>query len=79
MTRDEYFDKLRLAAAKLGRYFKFSDAEWDDKELVCYNGKHYYPTKYVLSFDRKMNAIHTCELHDLKANSVIVVKLNDIS
>lgn len=79
MTRDEYFDRLRLAAKKLGRYFKFGEVEWDNTELVYYNGNGYYPTKYILSFDRRMNAIHTCELHDLKADSVVIVKLKDIT
>ena len=78
MTRDEYFIRLQKAAARLGRYFKFLDVEWSDDELVTFRGKKYFPTKYILSFDRKIQAVHTCELHDLRANSVVIAALDDI-
>ncbi len=78
MTRDEYFIRLQKAAVRLGRYFKFSDVEWSEDELVTFRGKKYFPSKYILSFDRKMQAVHTCELHDLKAESVVVAKLSDV-
>lgn len=78
MTRDEYFDRCIKAAVKSGKHFGITDTPWEDEDLVTYDGKKYVPMGYVLGFDRKGRAVHSCELHDLKADSIVRVKLEKV-
>ena len=45
---------------------------------VVYNGIKYYPVAYELSFDDKGNVRHTAILKDLKANSLLYCRLEDV-
>ena len=49
-----------------------------DELTVVYNGIKYYPAAYELSFDDKGKSIHTAILKDLKANSLIYCRLEDV-
>lgn len=49
-----------------------------DELKVIYNGIAYYPVSYELSFDDKGNVIHTAILKDLKANSLLYCRLEDL-
>ena len=49
-----------------------------DELKVIYNGIAYYPVSYELSFDDKGNVRHTAILHDLKANSLLYCRLEDV-
>lgn len=78
MTRDEYFDRCIKAAVKSGKHFGITDTPWEDEDLVSYDGKKYVPYRYVLGFDRKGRAVHSCELHDVKAKSIVRVRLEEV-
>lgn len=45
---------------------------------VTVNGSEYYPVSYTLRFDKTGNAVHDACLHDLRANSVVVVALESV-
>ena len=49
-----------------------------DELKVIYNGIAYYPVSYELSFDDKGNVRHTAILKDLKANSLLYCRLEDV-
>lgn len=46
---------------------------------VKYKDTEYHPCRYELGFDNKGKSIHTAVLKDRKANSVIFVKLENVS
>lgn len=48
-----------------------------DELKVVFNGIVYYPIAYELSFD-KGNTVHKAILHELKANSIMHVKLERV-
>lgn len=50
----------------------------ETRPIVFHDNKPYYPQSYMLSFDKRGNSIHTAILHDLKANSIIYVKLENV-
>lgn len=78
MTRDKFFQMCIHAAVKLGGYSSFRDAHWNDDELVEFGGATFYPAGYKLTFDRYGKAVHAVILHDLKTNSVVVARLEEI-
>ncbi len=78
MKREKYLEISQRAALRLGRYHKFSQVEWRNDELVLYEGKRYYPEKLMLGFDRHQIVHYTCLIHDLKANSTVEVKIEDL-
>lgn len=49
-----------------------------DELKVIYNGIAYYPVSYELSFDGSGKSIHTAILKDLKANSLLYCRLEDV-
>ena len=49
-----------------------------DELKVIYNGIAYYPVSYELSFDDKGNVRHTAILKDLKVNSLLYCRLEDV-
>ena len=49
-----------------------------DELMVVYNGIKYYPVAYELSFDDKGKSIHTAILKDIKANSLLYCRLEDV-
>ena len=75
MTKDEYIERLVKASIRLGRHFRFYDAEFKDDELVEYDGIAYFPEKLILGFDREGMSVFTCRLHSLNSNSTIEAKL----
>ena len=80
MTRDKYIDKCIKASFKIRQYLRVQDVEWDDEDLVVYDGIKYYPFGYVLHFENG-NAIHIAELKSLKTSSVtfaLVEKLKEV-
>ena len=79
MTREQYFDRLYKAKKRLMRHFKFQDVKWNADELVVYSGKEYFPVKYIMGYNDELKCEHTCLIHDLKANSVVEVRLSDIA
>lgn len=79
MERNRYIDLCINAARKIGLVFRPQDVIWGENELCEYGGIPYYPLSYKLAFDRHGNALHACELHDLKANSVTVARLCDVN
>lgn len=52
----------------------------DVPERLCveYKDAKYYPVGYQLSFKRDGSVIHTAVLHDLKANCLAYVPLQDV-
>ena len=78
MTRDEYTDRMIRASIRLGRYFRFYDAEFRTDELVEYNGIVYYPEKLIIGADRHGMAVFTCRLHSLTANSTVEAELSKV-
>lgn len=45
---------------------------------VLYKDIKYHPYRYELGFDDKGNSIHTAILKDLKANSLLYCRLEDV-
>lgn len=45
---------------------------------VLYKDTEYHPYRYELSFDDKGNTIHTAILKDIKANSLLYCRLEEI-
>lgn len=78
MERKTYFDLCINAARKIGLVLRPQDVKWQPEDLCEYNGIAYYPVAYRLTFDRHGNALHSCELHDIRANSITVARLCDI-
>lgn len=78
MTREKVIDIMQRAALRLGRYHKFTQVRWQCDELVVYKGKQYYPDKLMFNFDRHQTVHYTCLIHDLRANSVVEVKIEDL-
>lgn len=46
--------------------------------VVVYKQHEYYPFKYELGFDKNGQTVHTAILKDLKANSLLYCRLEDI-
>lgn len=46
--------------------------------MVKYKDTKYHPYRYELGFDDKGNSIHTAILKDLKENSLIYCRLEDV-
>lgn len=45
---------------------------------VLYKDTEYHPCRYELGFDDKGKSIHTAILKDLKANSLLYCRLDDV-
>ena len=45
---------------------------------VKYKDNEYHPYRYELGFDKSGKSIHTAILKDLKANSVVYVRIEDV-
>lgn len=78
MTKEEYIRRSIKAGIRLGRYFRFYDAEFENDELVVYDGITYYPEKLILGFDREGMSVLSCRLHSLSSNSVLEVELSKV-
>ena len=76
MDRVKYLELCRVCAVLPEKYCVKSNIP--KHAIIAYQGKEYYPVSYVLAFDNKGEAIHSCILHDLKVNSTIQVKLERI-
>ncbi len=78
MTIKEYQDRCIRAAIRLGKYFRFYEAEFSPDELVIYDGITYYPEKLIVGYDRHGMSVHTCRLHSLTANSTVETELGRV-
>lgn len=65
MERKEYLDRCQKQAAL-------------KNQTVCYQGVNYAPLAYQLSFCPDGKVRHTAVIHDLKSNTVINCRLEDI-
>lgn len=45
---------------------------------VLYKKRQYHPYRYELGFDNKGKSIHTAILKDVKANSVVCTKIDEL-
>ena len=52
--------------------------EFDDSEMVAYSGAKYLPIAYKLSFMGDGSVRHTAVLRDIKADSVIEARLDEV-
>lgn len=52
--------------------------EFDDSEMVAYSGAKYLPIAYKLSFMGDGSVRHTAVLRDIKADSVVEARLDQV-
>lgn len=49
-----------------------------DEFRVVWKGVEYYPQAYTLEYSESGAIVHTCRLHDLKANAVVGAPLHEV-
>ena len=52
--------------------------EFNDSEMVAYSGAKYLPIAYKLSFKPDGSVRHTAVLKDIKADSVVEARLDQV-
>lgn len=52
--------------------------EFDDSEMVAYSGAKYLPIAYKLSFMGDGSVRHTAVLKDIKADSMVEARLDEV-
>ena len=80
MDRNEYIGRCKNAAYKIANNKTFTKINWETElDLVSYNGTLYAPLSYKISFDNKGLPRHSCEILDLKSNTMLVVLLEKLT
>ena len=81
VDRNVFVGLAQAAAVKLSQK-NLLDIEWDQSELVWYNGRQYIPHAYILEFSSRRGEngkpIHKYQLWETGAPHVITVAMDDI-
>lgn len=75
MDRTKFLELARRVSIKSAMY---RHPEFDDSEMVAYSGAKYLPIAYKLSFMGDGSVRHTAVLRDIKADSVIEARLDQV-
>ncbi|MGM9683247.1 MAG: hypothetical protein ACI3XQ_06590, partial [Eubacteriales bacterium] len=75
MDRTKFLELARHVSMKSAMY---RHPEFNDSEMVTYSGAKYLPIAYKLSFKGDGSARHTAVLRDIKADSVVEVRLDEV-
>lgn len=75
MDRTKFLELTRRVSMKSAMY---RHPEFDDSEMVAYSGAKYLPIAYKLSFMGDGSVRHTAVLRDIKADSVIEARLDQV-
>ncbi len=78
MDRTEYLNKCKECAMICDEGLYRMKVDVPERLQVEYKGVKYYPVGYELSFNKDGSVRHVAIIHDLKANSVCHVALNDV-
>ena len=78
MERKKYLEMMR-GAAMLPRGFFGIPQDVPDELRVVWRGVEYYPQAYTLEYQQDGSLLHTCRLHDLKANAVVGAPLHEVT
>lgn len=75
MDRTKFLELTRRVSMKSAMY---RHPEFDDSEMVAYSGAKYLPIAYKLSFMGDGSVRHTAVLKDIKADSVVEARLDEV-
>lgn len=75
MERTKFLELTRRVSMKSAMY---RHPEFDDSEMVTYSGAKYLPIAYKLSFMGDGSVRHTAVLKDIKADSVVEARLDQV-
>ena len=75
MDRTKFLELTRRVSMKSAMY---RHPEFDDSEMVTYSGAKYLPIAYKLSFMGDGSVRHTAVLKDIKADSVVEARLDQV-
>lgn len=75
MDRTKFLELARRVSIKSAMY---RHPEFDDSEMVTYSGAKYLPIAYKLSFMGDGSVRHTAVLKDIKADSVVEARLDEV-
>ena len=78
MDRTEYLNKCKECAMICNEGLYAVKVDVPERLQVEYKGAKYYPEGYQLAFNKDGSVRHTAILHDLKANCVAYVPLQDV-
>ena len=79
VDRAQYLQMCRQCAIIKDRdSYGLIDGVPDDLRVI-YNGIEYYPLSYTLSFEQDGTTRHSATVHDLRANSTITVRLDELT
>lgn len=73
MDRTEYLNRMNRASYAIAHGISIAP-----KDTVEYQGVRYFPYEYTMACDGNGGYDHYAVLHDLKASSVIRVKLEQV-
>lgn len=73
MDRKDYLERMQRAIVSEANHGTVAP-----EDTVEYNGTRFYPYGYELTFDAQGKTIHLAILHDLKANSVLRCRLEQV-
>lgn len=75
MDRTKFLELARRVSMKSAMY---RHPEFDDSEMVAYSGARYLPIAYKLSFMGDGSVRHTAVLRDIKVDSVVEARLDEV-
>lgn len=78
MDRTDYLNKCKECAMICNEGLYAAKVDVPERLRVEYKGAKYYPAGYQLAFKRDGSVIHTAILHDLQANCMAYVPLQDV-
>ena len=78
MDRTNYLNLCKECAMICNEGLYAAKVDVPDRLRVEYKGAKYYPAGYQLAFKRDGSVIHTAILHDLQANCLAYVPLQDV-
>ena len=78
MDRTKYLNLCKECAMICNEGLYAVKVDVPERLRVEYKGAKYYPVGYQLSFKHDGSVIHTAILHDLKANCMAYVPLQDV-
>lgn len=78
MERNNYLNLCKECAMICDEGLYAVKVDVPDRLQVEYKGAKYYPSAYQLAFKKDGSVVHTAILHDLTANSLAYVPLQDV-
>lgn len=78
MKRNDYLNLCKECAMICDEGYYHKKENVPERLQVTYKDTKYYPVGYQLAFRKDGSVIHTAILHDLKANCMAYVPLQDV-